>query len=63
MGIAQRLSTRTKKYILAMATNAVYVSMESWTTMSDRGDGTGQVGTVILVSLMCIKTIFLLYVL
>lgn len=49
--------------MLATATNAVNVSMESWTTTSDRGDGTGQVRTYLLVILMCLNIIFLLYVL
>lgn len=55
MGIAQRLLTHVG--------NGVNVSMESWTTTSDRGDGSGQVGTNLLVILMCINIIFLFYVL
>lgn len=49
--------------MLATATNAVNVSMESWTMTSDRGDGSGQVVTDLFVILMCLNVIFLLYVL
>lgn len=52
-----------QKYKLATATDAVNVSIESWTTMTDRGEGSGQVGTDLLVILMCINIIFLFYVL
>lgn len=55
MGIAQRLLTHVG--------NGVNVSMESWTTTSDRRDGSGQVVTDLLVILMCINIIFLFYVL
>lgn len=55
MGIAQRLLTHVG--------NGVNVSMESWTTASDRGDGSGQVGTDLFVILMCINILFLFYVL
>lgn len=47
-----------QKYVLATATNAVNVSIESWTTMTDTGEGSGQVGTDLLVILMCINIIF-----